>query len=140
MSIALDKDTNVYVSDEYLHRITVFDKDGNYVSHWGTHGSGDGELDRPAGLAIHDDVLIVVDSRNNRLQRFTLDGKYISQFGSAGSGPGEFNTPWGIGLDGGRQHLRGRLAQRPRPVLHQRRPVAGQLRAAGHRRRRFHRP
>ena len=57
MSIALDKDINVYVSDEYLHRITVFNKDGEYLSHWGIHGSGDGELDRPAGLVIRDDVL-----------------------------------------------------------------------------------
>lgn len=99
MSIALDSDTNVYVSDEYLHRITVFDRDGNYVGHWGVHGSGDGELDRPAGLAIRDDVLYVVDSRNHRVQKFTLDGRYISQFGGLGSGPGEFNTPWGICLD-----------------------------------------
>ena len=99
MSIALDDETNVYVSDEYLHRITIFDKDGNYVSHWGAHGSGDGELDRPAGLAIRDGVLYVVDSRNHRVQKFTLDGQYISQFGGFGSGPGELNTPWGIGLD-----------------------------------------
>ncbi len=99
MSIALDSQTNVYVSDEYLHRITIFDKDGNYVGHWGTQGSGDGELDRPAGLAIRDDELYVVDSRNHRVQKFTLDGQYISQFGSFGSGPGELNTPWGIGLD-----------------------------------------
>ena len=99
MSIALDSDTNVYVSDEYLHRITVFDRDGNYVSHWGVHGSGDGELDRPAGLVIRDDVLYVVDSRNHRVQKFTLDGRYIAQFGGFGSGPGEFNTPWGICLD-----------------------------------------
>lgn len=99
MSIALDSDTNVYVSDEYLHRITVFDRDGNYAGHWGVHGSGDGELDRPAGLVIRDDVLYVVDSRNHRVQKFTLDGRYISQFGGFGSGPGEFNTPWGICLD-----------------------------------------
>ena len=99
MSIALDSDTNVYVSDEYLHRITIFDRDGNYVGHWGVHGSGDGELDRPAGLVIRDDVLYVVDSRNHRVQKFTLDGRYISQFGGYGSGPGEFNTPWGICLD-----------------------------------------
>ena len=99
MSCALDRDTNVYVSDEYLDRITVFNKDGEYVSHWGTSGSGDGELDRPAGLAIRDDILYVVDSRNHRVQKFTLDGQYLSQFGSFGSGDGELNTPWGICLD-----------------------------------------
>ena len=99
MSCALDSNTNVYVSDEYLDRITIFNKDGEYVSHWGTSGSGDGELDRPAGLAIRDDILYVVDSRNHRVQRFTLDGQYLSQFGSFGSGNGELNTPWGICID-----------------------------------------
>jgi len=99
MSIALDKDINVYVSDEYLHRITIFSKDGDYVSHWGTLGSGDGELNGPSGLVIRDDVLFVVDSRNHRVQKFTLDGKYIGQFGSFGEGPGQLNTPWGITLD-----------------------------------------
>lgn len=99
MAVALDKDTKVYVSDEYLHRITIFTKDGEYVGHWGTHGSGDGELNGPAGLAIRDDVMYVVDSRNHRVQKFTLDGKFIGQFGSFGDGPGQLNTPWGIGLD-----------------------------------------
>ena len=99
MSCALDSNTNVYVSDEYLDRITIFNKDGEYVSHWETSGSGDGELDRPAGLAIRDDILYVVDSRNHRVQRFTLDGQYLSQFGRFGSGNGELNTPWGICID-----------------------------------------
>ena len=99
MACALDKDVNVYVTDEYLDRITIFNKDGDYVSHWGTHGSGDGELDRPAGIIIRDDIVYVVDSRNHRVQRFTLDGQHISQFGSHGSGNGQFDTPWGICLD-----------------------------------------
>lgn len=99
ISIAVDKDTNVYVTDEYLDRITIFNKDGDYVSHWGDHGSGDGQLDRPAGLAIRDDIVYLVDSRNHRVQKFSLDGKYIGQFGSFGQGPGELNIPWGIGLD-----------------------------------------
>ena len=99
IAIAADKDINVYVADEYLHRITIFNKDGEYLSHWGTHGSGDGELDGPSGLAIRDDMLFVVDSKNHRVQKLTLDGKYLDQFGSFGDGPGQLNTPWGIGLD-----------------------------------------
>ena len=81
------------------HRINIYDKDGQFLSDWGTHGSGDGELDRPSGLATTpDDHIWVVDSRNHRVQKFTLDGQYISQFGSYGTGPGQLNTPWGIGL------------------------------------------
>ncbi|MCH7841714.1 MAG: NHL repeat-containing protein [Chloroflexi bacterium] len=100
VGIALDKDTNVYVTDEWLNRITKYSKDGEYISHWGTHGSGDGEIDRPAGIAIgQDDTLYIVDSRNNRVQRFSPEGEYLGKFGSAGSADGQFNLPWGICLD-----------------------------------------
>ena len=99
-SIALDDDTNVYVLDEYLARVTVFDKDGELLNHWGDAvGSGDGEMNRPSGLARRDDILFIVDSKNHRVQKFSLDGKYIGQFGSYGSGQGQLDSPWGIGLD-----------------------------------------
>src|SRR5205823_10962023 len=63
-------------------------------------GSGDGELLRPAGLAVEKNGnIIVVDSGNNRLQVFSPDGKFVGKCGSAGNRPGEFNQPWGITLD-----------------------------------------
>lgn len=97
-AIALDAAGKVYVADEWLNRISIFDQDGTFQSKWGKAGSGNGELNRPAGLAISDDTLFVTDSCNHRVQTFSLDGKYQSQFGSFGSGPGQLNMPWGIGL------------------------------------------
>ena len=99
-SIALDSQGNVYVTDEWLNRITIFDKDGELLGSWGKFGSGDGELDRPAGIAISaDGVLFVTDSRNHRVQQFSADGRFMGKFGSFGDGPGQCNLPWGIGLD-----------------------------------------
>ena len=43
-SIALDAQGNVYISDEWLNRISIFDKDGKFLGKWGKAGSGDGEL------------------------------------------------------------------------------------------------
>ncbi|MDA0263075.1 MAG: NHL repeat-containing protein [Chloroflexi bacterium] len=100
VGIALDQDTNVYVTDEWLNRVTKYDQDGEYISHWGVEGSGDGELNRPSGIAIsQDQTMYIVDSRNNRVQKFDLDGNYLGQFGSAGSEKGQLNLPWGICLD-----------------------------------------
>jgi DNA-binding beta-propeller fold protein YncE len=99
-AIALDKAGNVYVSDEWYNRISIFTKDGDWVGKWGTAGAGDGQLNRPSGLAFDpNDNLYVVDSLNNRVQKFTKDGKFISKFGTAGSGDGAFNMPWGIAVD-----------------------------------------
>ena len=61
VSIATDRDDNVYISDEALHRISIFDRDGHFVTKWGVQGSGNGQFDRPAGIAF--------DSNDNLLVR-----------------------------------------------------------------------
>ena len=100
-AIAFDKDWNVYVADEWLNRISIFSKDGEYLRKWEEKpGSGDGELNRPSGLAFdQDENLYIADSLNHRVQKFTKDGRFLSKFGSFGNGDGEFNMPWGITID-----------------------------------------
>ena len=98
--IAIDRDGNVYVADEWLNRISVFSKDGQFLNKWGREGSGDGELSRPVGLAFDsEENLLVVDGSNNRVQKFTKDGGFLDTWGRAGHGDGEFNLPWGIEID-----------------------------------------
>jgi DNA-binding beta-propeller fold protein YncE len=88
------------VADEWLNRISIFTKEGEWVGKWGTEGSGDGAIKSPSGMVFDaDDNLLLVDSQNSRVQRFTKDGKFISSFGSQGSGDGQFNLPWGIDVD-----------------------------------------
>src|SRR5262245_35830338 len=98
-AIALDKAGNVYVSDEWYNRISIFTKDGAWLGKWGTPGAGDGELNRPSGIAFdQDDNLYVVDSLNNRIQKFTKDGKFLLKWGKAGSAPVNSKGPGGSPL------------------------------------------
>jgi DNA-binding beta-propeller fold protein YncE len=100
VGIALDADERVYISDEALHRISIFDKEGRFLAQWGVQGAGPGAFDRPAGLVFDaDQHLLVVDGRNNRIQRYTKDGRFLGQWGQGGRGPGELNLPWGIAVD-----------------------------------------
>ena len=99
-SIALDSQGLAYVSDEWLNRISIFNKDGDCVGIWGTLGDGQGEFNRPSGLAFDkEDNLYMVDSSNHRIQKFTKDGKFLATWGTKGSGDGEFDYPWGIEID-----------------------------------------
>ena len=99
-ALALDAEDNLYLADEFLQRITVYDRDGDVVTTWGRQGSGDGEFNAPSGLAFdRDDNMLLVDHKNHRVQRLTKDGTYISQWGAFGDGDGEFNLPWGITQD-----------------------------------------
>ncbi|MCH7801789.1 MAG: SMP-30/gluconolactonase/LRE family protein [Chloroflexi bacterium] len=99
-ALAVDKDQNLYLADESLHRITIWDSEGTLVSTWGTEGSGEGEFDAPSGLLFDsDDNLFVVDHKNHRIQKYTKDGKILSTWGSFGDGDGQLNLPWGITQD-----------------------------------------
>ena len=101
VAIALDGDRNIYISDEYLHRISIFNKRWEFVDKWGTRGSGPGEFQGPAGIAFDGEGnLLVVDAQNCRIQRYTRDGAYLGGWGRPGAGQGELNMPWGIAVDG----------------------------------------
>ena len=99
--IALDSAQNIYITDEWLNRVSIFDKDGTFLDKWGVSGSGDGQISKPAGIKFDaEDTLYLVDSANNRVQKFTKDGKFLGKWGEAGTGEGQFNLPWGLHIDG----------------------------------------
>ena len=96
-AIVVDGKGLVYVSDEYLNRISIFDESGTFLRKWGVPGAGEGELDGPSGIALDaDQNLWIVDHRNARLQRFTREGRFLSGFGAGGSGAGQMKLPWGV--------------------------------------------
>ena len=99
-SVALDREGNVYVSDEWRHLISIFDGEGNFLEKWGIPGAGDGQLSWPSGMAFdQEDHLYIVDSANHRVQKFTKDGTFLAKFGEEGYAEGQFNLPWGITID-----------------------------------------
>ena len=68
-----------FVSYGRAHSVKVFSKEGVFLYNIGSGGSGDGQLNKPDGLAIDKfNNLIVCDQYNNRLQVFSLDGKFVN--------------------------------------------------------------
>ncbi len=100
VAMAFDSQERLYITDEYHHRISVFDTAGTFLGKWGTPGRAAGELNGPAGIAIDgSDHVYIVDQHNNRVQKFTTDGRFLLQWGEAGSAAGQFNLPWGVAVD-----------------------------------------
>ena len=98
--IVLDGQGNVYVTDEWLNRVSIFDNEGNFLRLWGSSGHGDGELDGPSGIDVDkEDNLYIADSRNHRVQKFTRDGEFLAKWGTFGSEEGELSSPWGMTID-----------------------------------------
>ena len=93
--LAVDSDGNIYCSEEFDHKIYIFNEDGEEIGSWGEAGSGEGQLKGPSGLAFDSgNSLLVADAHNNRVQKFTADGQHIATIGE-----GQLNSPWGISLD-----------------------------------------
>ncbi len=99
-AIAADKQGNLYLTDEWLNRVSVFDKDGTFLRCWDTVQSGDGETNGSAGITIdQNETIFITDGRSHKVRKFTTDGKFLGAWGTQGSGEGELDSPWGITVD-----------------------------------------
>ncbi|WP_132999593.1 phytase [Luteimonas arsenica] len=66
------------------HRLVVYDGDtGEFVRHVGERGAGEGQFDRPNGIAIVDDLAFVGERDNRRVQVLRLPGmETVAMFGA----------------------------------------------------------
>ena len=63
-------------------------------------GSGEGQLNRPKGIALDESGNVyVADSNNHRIAVFSGDGKSIRQWGVQGNLQGQFQEPWDVAVD-----------------------------------------
>src|SRR5262249_53845290 len=89
--VAFGKNGDLYISDGYVNsRVIKFTHDGEYITHWGRKGTGDGEFN-----LVHDVVLdskgrvYVADRTNQRVQIFDANGKFLGKWTDIGA-------PWGL--------------------------------------------
>jgi DNA-binding beta-propeller fold protein YncE len=93
--IAWDSRGNAYVSDGYTNtRIVKFDRNGEYLTAWGTPGDGPGEFRVPHSIGIDSrDRVYVSDRENNRIQIFDTEGRLLDIWTHLGATQGIFITP-----------------------------------------------
>ncbi len=80
---------------------TAVEHPPSLVSTWGTHGTGDGQFDGPAGVAIDPTTgdIYVTDTENHRVQKFDADGTFLAKWGTEGTGDGQFGYPEAVAVD-----------------------------------------
>ena len=89
----------IAVSDFVNHVVKKFSLQGDYLSKFGSHGSGDGQFNIPQGLCFNSKgLLYVVDRYNYRVQVFR-ENVFLFKFGSKGPNSGQFKDPCYIAMD-----------------------------------------
>jgi hypothetical protein len=100
--VAWDSRGNTYISDGYVNaRVAKFDRNGDWVKSWGSHGSAPGQFNLPHAIAVdRNDQVYVGDRSNRRVQVFDGEGTFLRMFSidvppPAGIKPVNGNTPTG---------------------------------------------
>eukprot|EP00058_Branchiostoma_floridae_P019757 XP_002605247.1 hypothetical protein BRAFLDRAFT_92279 [Branchiostoma floridae] len=77
-SVTVDRKGNIFIADRYNHRVLKYDKNGVYVSSFGSQGLGSGSLHRPRGVSVDGwGRVIVADTVNHRVEMFTAEGDHV---------------------------------------------------------------
>jgi len=96
-------DGRLYLSEYRGGRVSVLDKDGNWLSYIGSRGRGNGQFVGPQNVTIDEDgYLYVVDYGNSRISKFDPDGDFIISFGQRNSSFPGMLSPTGIAAGGGK--------------------------------------
>ena len=78
-AVATDSQDRVYAFQRKDPPILIFDKDGTFLSSWGTSTFAD-----PHGINIVNDVIYVTDRNDHVALKFTLDGRPLMVVGTRG--------------------------------------------------------
>lgn len=79
-SFDFDKQGRLYVLARDTHRIYIWNTDGKLHKVFGSKGNGPGEFRYPMRLAIHQEMIWVVDNLHKKCMRFDLEGNYLDSF------------------------------------------------------------
>ncbi len=90
-NIAFGDNGTFFVSDGYVNsRVVKFSRTGEYMTHWGRKGTGDGEFNLVHDVTIDSRGRVyVADRTNQRVQIFDQNGRFLGKWTGLGS-------PWGL--------------------------------------------
>jgi len=94
VSVCMDDERRIIVSDYSNHRVQVLTRDGSPMLKFGD--SGPEKLNNPVGCVCYKNMLIVADSKNSCLKIFNSSGNFLRKIGKKGNEGGQFLMPCGV--------------------------------------------
>ncbi len=100
VSLAIDPQGRVYVSDMAACMVQIYDADGKHLRSLGSRGDYPGQFARPKGLAVdRESRIYVVDAAAEVCQIFDAEGKLLLFFGEPGGSAAPLGMPAGVAVD-----------------------------------------
>ena len=98
--VAVNKRGDIIVVERGGNCVSIFSPEGEKIKSFSSHGSKNGQLNCPKGVAVDaDDNILVADSWNYRINKFTSHGNFITAVGEKDKKHSiEFDNPRGIGV------------------------------------------
>jgi sugar lactone lactonase YvrE len=92
--MAFDQQQRLYVTDVDNMRISVFERSGKFLFHWGRDGGNLGDFNAPHGLFVDASGDVFVNGYYGPTQKFTPDGRFVTVFaaGDPPDGPVYFHS------------------------------------------------
>lgn len=97
LAVDVGDDGRIYVADSGNSAIKVFDQEGQLLLSFGKKGQGDGDLEYPSALRVHQGRVYVADFRNRRVAVFSTEGRFLQNL-TQGQGA-EPLVPLAVDLD-----------------------------------------
>jgi len=101
--LRVDREANIWTTDNGNHVLRKFNSDGRLLTTLGTEGKPAGGKE---GFRAPDDLVFdsqgniyVADSGNGRITKLAADGTYMTEWGKKGKEPGQFATAHGLAID-----------------------------------------
>ena len=95
--VEVGPDGRVYIANDGLNRVTVYNPNDGSFNNFGYNESGNGLLLDVTGVEVDEDGNIFVTSFYSVI-KFNAEFDFILQWGGVGNNPGQFNFPTGITL------------------------------------------
>lgn len=103
-SITVDRENNIWLTDDIRHQAMKFSHEGKLLLTVGRDRVPDWDpnhFNEPTDVAVAADGSFYVSDgyRNSRVAQFLADGTFLREWGAKGTEPGQFNIPHGLALD-----------------------------------------
>ncbi|HYQ78803.1 MAG TPA: trypsin-like serine protease [Solirubrobacterales bacterium] len=91
---------DVWIVDKLINRVQKFNAKGQFVSKFGSFGTGNGQFNEPRAITVDSEGnLWVADAGNNRIEKFNSKGEYLTEIDSEGGfGFNSIDIPSGLAI------------------------------------------